>query len=249
MEANLQCSHRRRCTWSLVCEIAPHTVICMWLIYCMGSANQLPPPDAKTVPFVNCLLDDKGCKFIPNVFVSIKPACLMASLGRIALVIVSWTLKDHVLCSSRWKAHTLKDKGKNMIHAVLSGLRPDTRYILSGLCAMNSATRRTRSGRREPQPRIQRDLQRPPIMQTHQVYSLSRIETRLFWFKKEKVTFPTITGCLLIVAGTIGLKKAPYFPSKVGAGASDSQSLTGEDPLVNGCNAWSNVQSGGVRNL
>ena len=54
----------------------------------------------------------------------------------------------------------MKDKGKNMIHAVLSGLRPDTRYILSGLCAMNSATRRkkTKSGRGEPQPRIQCDL-------------------------------------------------------------------------------------------
>ena len=32
-----------------------------------------------------------------------------------------------------------QDKGKNMIQAVLSGLRPDTRYVLSGLCAVNSA--------------------------------------------------------------------------------------------------------------
>lgn len=142
----------------------PHTVICMWLIYCMGSANQLPPPDAKTVPFVNCPLDDKGANLF-HMFLFLpadiwKQACLMASLGRI--VLVSWTLQDHLLCSSRWKTRaTLKDKGKNMIHAVLSGLRPDTRYILSGLCAMNSATRRkkTGSGRREPQPRIQCDLQ------------------------------------------------------------------------------------------
>ena len=50
------------------------------------------------------------------------------------------TLEDH--SKDRpciWDPNTLtEDKGKNMIHAVLSGLRPDTRYILSGLCAMNS---------------------------------------------------------------------------------------------------------------
>ena len=47
----------------------------------------------------------------------------------------------------RWGRHAttpsyggpLQDKGKNMIQAVLSGLRPDTRYVLSGLCAVNSA--------------------------------------------------------------------------------------------------------------
>lgn len=39
----------------------------------------------------------------------------------------------------RWDPESLaEDKGRNVVKATLTGLRPDTRYVLSGLCAVNS---------------------------------------------------------------------------------------------------------------
>lgn len=84
-------------------------------------------------------------------------------------------------------------------------------------------------------------------MQTNQVYSLSRIETQ-FVFAKKNVTFPTITGCLSIVAVTIGLFGA-LLSIQGWCGRVRLLVVYRRRSMVNRCNAWSNAQSAGVRNL